>query len=339
MGDNQELALQTRGVTALVNVQREELDTQITTAKAYPRDVECCIRDMKAYVEALGPESAEDLYYTLPPRKGSDEVIEGPSVRLAEICASTWGNLRAQTRIVGESDHNVIAEAVVWDLEKNYAITMQKPRPIYGKYGRYSDDMVAKTALAAQSIALRDAVYKILPRPVIDSLVTRAKQLTAQSDQISKKRESLVAHFAAMGVDRDKLFRHLGVASNEEITPAQIVTMRGVATAIKDGQTTIDEVFNPPAPSAGATADSVGKAEARLIHEITQEAEALKLDAVRLREEVKKAHGGQNLDAMNPMQLTIVLRWIRERRPEDFSASAKTEPKAKNSKVAEGNLI
>lgn len=325
---NEETSLELRGNAALTNIQATELDIQVTTAKAYPRDVARCIKDMKSYVEALGPESAEDLFYVLPGRKGKDgktsEPIEGPSVRLAEICASTWGNLRAQARIVGERDHNIIAEATVWDMEKNYAVSMEKARPIFGKYGKYSDDMIAKSALAAQSIAFRDTVYRILPRPVVDALVVRAKQLANQSGDVAKKRKSLLDYFAKLGVPVETVLRFLDCATAEEITPGQLVEMRGYATAIKEGQTTAEEVFTPKT-DAPELPDSE-KAAKRIINQIEQEAFALTLDAVRVRAVVKDKYS-VDLDAMDPMQLAVCLKWLRSCEPENFP------------KPAEGNLV
>src|SRR5574343_491312 len=191
-----------------------ELDVQVTTAKAYPRDVAQCIKDMKSYVEALGPETAEDLFYVLPAPKGGDGIpIEGPSVRMAEICASTWGNMRLQAHIVETGERTVVAEAVCWDLEKNTAISVQKIRPIYGKYGRYNDNLIAKTALAAQSIALRDAVFRILPRPVIDALTSRAKILASQSGDVEKKRAAMFAYFKGLGIEEETILKYLECAT------------------------------------------------------------------------------------------------------------------------------
>ena len=44
------------------------------------------------------PKTAEGCFFSLP--RGGKR-LEGPSIRLAEICAATYGNLRCGSRISG----------------------------------------------------------------------------------------------------------------------------------------------------------------------------------------------------------------------------------------------
>ena len=69
----------------------QEYDIQISTAKRYPRD----IVKVMAEAESMATRTlkiAQNCFYTLP-RAGKD--IEGPSIRLAEIFMSSWGNFKA----------------------------------------------------------------------------------------------------------------------------------------------------------------------------------------------------------------------------------------------------
>ena len=78
-------------------INRAEVDIQIATAKQYPRDLSRVLNQIKTYA-TMDMETAEDCFYALRRGKGSDQqVIEGVSVRLAEIIASAWGNIRVQT--------------------------------------------------------------------------------------------------------------------------------------------------------------------------------------------------------------------------------------------------
>ena len=225
-----------------VQQQSAELDIQITTAKAYPRKPIECFHDMQQIVEDLGPEYCEKLYYIHPVYKDDlGRPVEGGSVRLAEIVANQWGNLRVQSVHVSTNQRDVVAEAVAWDLEKNVAIRVQKVGSIMGKGGRYSDNMIAKTIMAQQARAFRDVVFKVVPRPFVDGLWKRAKELASQSKDLESRRKKLVDWFIKLGATRDQVFARIGVGSVEEITPDMIVELRGIANAIKEGSATIQD--------------------------------------------------------------------------------------------------
>src|ERR1700760_4459967 len=105
--------------TALEASARAEIDMQISTAKRYPRMLSKVKSDMLSFA-TLDEETAAACFYSLP---RGDKNIQGPSVRLAEIAVSCYGNLRAGSRAVqtvttGDSPH-VIVQAVCHDLERN----------------------------------------------------------------------------------------------------------------------------------------------------------------------------------------------------------------------------
>ena len=103
---------------ALQAVTSAEIDKQIATAKMYPRDVMAAVNEMQQ-LALFDEETAESCFYHLERRAkdGSMTIIEGPSIRLAEIAAASWGNLRIATRIVGNDGRMVTVEAVAHDLQ------------------------------------------------------------------------------------------------------------------------------------------------------------------------------------------------------------------------------
>ncbi len=106
---------------------RAELDIQITTAKAYPRDINNFIT-FATQLATQDEETAESCFYCLPPKRDQDgkmTQIQGASIRLAEIASVCWGNIHAATRIVENDGIHITAEGVAWDLETNVRITMQ----------------------------------------------------------------------------------------------------------------------------------------------------------------------------------------------------------------------
>ena len=82
-------------------INRSEVDMQVSTAKQYPRELSKVLNQIATYAK-MDVETASECFYVLR-RSGSNSgtAIEGLSVRMAEIIAGAWGNLRVQTRIIG----------------------------------------------------------------------------------------------------------------------------------------------------------------------------------------------------------------------------------------------
>ncbi len=228
---------------------RGEIDIQISTARRFPRSL---VAFKKAALEAatLDEETAASCFYALP-RDG--KTVEGPSARLAEIVASTWGHLRIEARSVGEDERFTTSRGVAWDLQNNVAVGFEVRRRIAGKNNRkYSDDMIAVTSNAASSIALRNAVFKVVPSPFWRPIYHACREAAVGNAQtLSDRRHKSIVAFGKMGVQPERIFGLLGVKGEEEITLDHLGTLRGLFTAIKDGETTIEEAFpDPNAPKA-----------------------------------------------------------------------------------------
>src|SRR5499427_10737281 len=82
-----ETALDSR---TLATLQKSEIDQQIATAKRYPRSM-TKLMSTAGQLVTTDVETADEMIYALP-RGG--KVIEGPSVRFAEVLAYSWGNSR-----------------------------------------------------------------------------------------------------------------------------------------------------------------------------------------------------------------------------------------------------
>lgn len=228
--------------SALDTVTRAEIDMQIATAKKYPRSIE---RFKKTALEIAlcDEETAMSCYYVMP-RDGKN--IEGPSIRTAEIIASTWGNVRYGSRIVEEGERHVTAQGLCHDLESNNAVTVEVTRRITTKEGRrYGDDMISVAKQAACSIALRNAIFKVIPQVYAKQIYERAKEFVLKSAEVAgKSRQDAVAWFAKAGATESQVLAFLGKKRVNEVTPEDVVTLRGLATAIKDGDTTVEAALN-----------------------------------------------------------------------------------------------
>ncbi len=228
---------------------RGEIDVQIATAKRYPRSIKQ-FKQTAMEMATLDEDTAAACIYAVP-RDG--KTIEGPSARLAEIIVSAWGNSRAGARTISDDGNFVIAQGAFHDLERNVAINFEVRRRIVNKYGkRYSDDMIGTTANAACSIALRNAVLKGIPKAFWQSIYEAAKKTAIGDAQtLANRRAAMLEYFQKMGVTRDKLFALLQVKGLDDITLDHMATLKGLATAIRDGETTVDDAFATAETDAG----------------------------------------------------------------------------------------
>lgn len=233
--------IEARPTLALESQVRGEVDMQITTARRFPRSVRGFIDEALA-MATLDDDTAASCFYALP-RDG--KTIDGPSARLAEICASAWGHLRVQARIVDEDEKFITARGECWDVQRNTAIAFDVRRRITDKKGkRYSDDMVSVTGNAASSIALRNAIFKVIPSAFWRPIYLKAREVAVgKADTLANKRAAMLAYFQKLGAAEDLVLGVLGVRGVEDIGLEQLAVLRGLATAIKDGDTTVDEAF------------------------------------------------------------------------------------------------
>lgn len=245
-------------------INRAEIDMQVSTAKQYPRDLQFVLNKIETYA-TMDKETAEDCFYCLKRKNadGSDANIEGLSIRMAEIIAGCWGNLRVQTRIIGNDGKMITAQAICHDLETNFAVSKEVKRSILTKSGKtFSQDMQVVTGNAAASIALRNAVLTVIPKAVTKKIINRVKQVALGQDvDLETSRKKMVEYFNSKGVTQQQLFFYLGVKSAEEIDKQMVFELRATANAIKEGTTTVEECFYKPYQQAQLQKEADAKAE------------------------------------------------------------------------------
>lgn len=230
---------------AVEAINRAEVDVQIATAKKYPRELSSVLKQIEA-LATLDTETAEDCFYALKRGKGDDaKVIEGLSVRFAEIMANAWGNIRIATRIIGNDGKMITAQGVCHDLESNVATSVEVHRRITTKQGQtFSDDMIVVTGNAASSIAYRNAVLKVIPKAITKSIVENVKQVAlGKALDIETSRNNCFANFKKVGVNEAQLCEYLEVKSIQDVNKEELLTLKGLWNAIKEGQTTVKETF------------------------------------------------------------------------------------------------
>lgn len=228
-------------LTSLEVVDKAQIEQQIATAKAYPRSVED-FRRKALTLATLDEETAGSMFYVIP-RAGKR--IEGPGVRLSEVVAQAWGNIRASGEVISEDENFITAMGTCLDLESNVAIRVTVRRRIRDSKGhRYNADMIAVTGNAATSIALRNAVFKVIPMSLVQPIYEAARQASlGEGGTLKQKRQNMLAWFAKLEVTEEQIFGVLGVKGLDDVGEDELITLRGVKTAIQTGETTAANAF------------------------------------------------------------------------------------------------
>jgi len=240
-------------MTTLQAISKAELDQQIATARAFPRSVTRFMQECKT-IATLNEEVAGECIYAIPRKEdGKVKMIEGPSARLAEIVAHSWGNCRAGARVLDDRGDFVTAQGVFHDLERNVAITYEVRRRIVNKRGdRFSTDMIAVTANAAASIALRNAVFKGVPKALWTGVYLECRRIVAgDAKTLVNRRSEALGALQKLGATREMVLALLGCQGVEDIGLEEIANLRGIYTAIRDGEITVEEAFQPKETAGG----------------------------------------------------------------------------------------
>ena len=226
---------------SLLAINKSEIDMQIATAHQYPRDINRVLNQIKTYA-TIDEATAADCFYALP-RAGS--TIEGISVRFAEILAGAWGNLRVQSRIIGNDGKVITAQAICHDLESNLAISVEVKRKITDRQGRtFSEDMQVTTGNAACSIAFRNAVLKTIPKAITSKLLEDIKQVgLGKAMDLTTRRNNMIAMFNKAGITTPDILEYLNASCVEDIDANMIFTMGGLWNAVKEGTTTLEDTI------------------------------------------------------------------------------------------------
>lgn len=241
--ESDEIITQVAAPTVLEALSRTEIDRQIATARAYPRDAKRFVGRAKDLATAT-LDVADDCIYALP-RAG--KTIEGPSARFAEIVAHAWGNCRAGARIIDEGKEWLTAQGFFFDLEANSAISFEVKRRITNRDGvRYNSDMISTTANAACSIAFRNVVLHGVPKSFWSPAYEAARLVVAgDSKTLPTRVAQALQYLQKLGASEAMVLETLGVDSVAEITDENLITLKGTAVAIRDGETSIDKAFVP----------------------------------------------------------------------------------------------
>lgn len=230
---------------------KASIDMQIVTAKRFPRNLKRCIDDAIT-IATIDEETAKSCHYSLV--KGG-KAITGPSVYLAKIIAQSLGNMRIENRVVGYDDTHVTCEATCFDLEKNFAVrtTIKKSllKSASSGGGRVTEDMAVIIGNAGNSVALRNAVFAVVPKSITDKVHNAAKEKIAgklsNENELTTKRTKIVDHFkttySSLGITDEDICRAVGKTAIAHIGRDEYIMLLGFENAIKTGDQLPENIF------------------------------------------------------------------------------------------------
>jgi hypothetical protein len=222
-----------------------ELHQGVATAHRYPRRPDSAILDELYGRATLNETVANECVYSLP-RDG--KTLIGPSVRFAELVRASYGNILVKARFDRIDDQDplrmaVIIEAAAFDLQANSAESVQVRRSIMtsGKGGSkprmFSADMVNVTINAGQAIARRNAILAVVPRALwSDAYHGAIKVIRGDLKTLQDRRAIAFETLMKLEVPREEILRVLGVREIEDVNIDHLPSLRGIITALQDGQ-------------------------------------------------------------------------------------------------------
>lgn len=249
--------------TAAVAAQAKAMvEARYIVALQRPRDIDAA--RVKLLAACKRPRFAEAARYVKPVGRG----IEGPSIRLAEEAARCMTNIDVQIPTIYDDERRRIVRVSATDLEAN--ITYDKDVTIektvernsvkegqqlvgqrMGSRGQVvyvvlaSDDEILNKENALTSKALRACLLRLVPGDILeeamDQVYATLRDRNAQDPSAERKR--IVDGFASLHIMPDRLKEYLG-HDLDVTTPAELLDLRGIFTALKDGEATWADVMD-----------------------------------------------------------------------------------------------
>ena len=249
----------TNGSSGMIQIQQtrelSQVMAEVMMAKQFPRDPSYALRSLEA---ACSRQTlAEHATYQYA-RGGSD--IAGPSIRLAEQLARSWGNIKYGFNILDESDNASAVQAYAYDIETNTRAERQfvvqhiratktgnkdltDPRDIY--------ELCANSA----SRRVRACILQLIPTDVVDYAVDLCSKTLAASVKITPESiATMCAYFKSKyGVTEVQISKRIQRNVNA-MTVEKYIELKRIAESLKDQMSKPEDWFDSVEEEQPATA-------------------------------------------------------------------------------------
>jgi hypothetical protein len=215
--------------------------TQYTTAVAVQKP-----RNLDQVVAAVLNEAKyakEAFYYSFPM---GGKKVEGPSIGLAMAVARAWGNCACPVEYY-EQAGEWIFNAHFIDLETGFTVSRVFRKKVgKGAFKKLDDERAEDmTFQAAQSRAIRNVVTAGVPRWLLSAAIDKAKEAVLggiKTEGIAHATAGALKFLAGYGVSTEQVERVLE-KKVEKWDAEDLATLRGMASQLKDGQITAEQLF------------------------------------------------------------------------------------------------
>jgi len=238
---------QTQNGTVAVAQSRAMAETiaSMQVAKQFPRNVVQSINRIKN--ACMRPNLAAVSTYTYA-RGGTD--ITGPSIRLAEVLAQNWGNIRCGITELEQRNGESTVKAWCVDDETNYRMEkeFQVKHIIWKRNGGAKQlvdprDIYEKIANDGAR-RLRACILAVIPKDVVDDAVETCEQTLKANVNLTKDRiDAMLEKFAEYDVTPEMIAKRIQRENVYAITPAQFIDLGKKYNALKDGVAHVEDFF------------------------------------------------------------------------------------------------
>jgi regulator of replication initiation timing len=240
---NKEVSRETSGTRVQESRAVAEIQAAVLMAKQSPRN------QGQAYLDIIDTckrsAFAETALYAYP-RGGT--LVEGPSIRMAEVLARCWGNCRVGITIQYQDADKTEARAYAYDLQTNYMIdqdfTVPHKRTTRKGVQRLTDERDIRELVSnIGSRHLRGCILRLIPSDIVDDAEQQVKQTLISTDvPIGEQIKKMIKAFNELGVKVEHLEKRLGHNMDATI-PQEIVTLKSIWKSIKDGMAKREDFF------------------------------------------------------------------------------------------------
>ena len=223
------------------------MQTQYTTAVTVQRPRSMARMLSKVLEEArLAGESFYYYWEVEDRQKGRKVPVEGPSIDLAMSLARNYENCAVDVDVTETLTHYIF-KGVFIDLETGFTYTrlfrQRKSQKLSTRMdGERQEDIVFQIG---QSKTQRNAITRAMPGWVVDKAIETAKQAVLSGinpETIHLARLKVIDFFSKYGVSQAQIEAERG-RPIDQWTPRDIVDLRGMATALKEGRVSAAEIF------------------------------------------------------------------------------------------------
>lgn len=271
------LAVQETSSAAVAAQAKAMVEARYVMALQRPRNWDQVRQDLLKECRRPSFANNKSAYY----RKPIGDGVEGLGIRFVEVALRCMKNVLVETTMIYEDDAKEIHRVSVTDLESNLTYpldvrvtkTVERSKPSddgsyisvrKNSYGRNvytvpatDDDLLNKRA-AQISKAIRTLGLRIIPGDMQDEAegIIKAIRLDEAARDPDTERKRIADAFGEIGVKAADLTEYLGHAL-DTCSPAELVNLRGIYGAIRDGESSWKSVMeNKAEQQAGKTASA-----------------------------------------------------------------------------------